>query len=264
MKGWDFYLINVQDKVYLELKRRIRLPSSRSAGFPCMRTDDKHLVPVQIVTIYPYPDVNPPETFLVFLKGREDKVVPISIGDFEGKALTMAIRQIPHPRPLPHHLLQSLLEKIKGEVHQLVIHTLKDDVFHAYLLVQTQDDVFYLDCRPSDGMVVATLMGVPIYMSPEVIDEAGKEFGGLFERGEVVAEDNSDMEASLGMTMEKEQLPLGLKSEELVPVPEDPEIEDRSLLEELKAELVRLVAEEYYEKAAELRDRISELEKKNK
>ena len=223
-----------------------------------MNTDDKHLVPVQIITIYPYPDANPPETFLVFLKGREDKVVPISIGEFEGKALTMAIRRIPPPRPLPHNLLQSLLEKIKGEVHQLVVHTLKDDVFHAYLLVQTQEDVFYLDCRPSDGMIVASLMGVPIYMSPEVIEEAGREFGGLFERGEGIG----DMEAPLDAAIEKTQLPVEIKKEELITVPDEVEGEDRSLLEELKAELDRLVAEEFYEKAAELRDRITELEKK--
>ena len=60
-----------------------------------------------------------------------------------------------------------------------MIHTLKEDIFHAYLLVQTEQDVFYLDCRPSDGMILATLMAIPIFMSPEVMEEAGKELGAM-------------------------------------------------------------------------------------
>ena len=129
------------------------------------KAKNEHLIPVQIWRIYPYPDVTPPETFLVVLKGEEGKFVPISIGCPEGQYLVMAMQQVSFPRPLTHNLIQNLLGKVKGKVHQLVIHTLKDETFHAYLLIQTQDEVFYLDCRPSDGMILATLMNIPIFMS---------------------------------------------------------------------------------------------------
>ena len=79
------------------------------------------------------------------------------------------MRKVDFPRPLTHNLLQNLLDRVKGKVHQLVIHTLKEETFHAYLLIQTQDEVFYLDCRPSDGMILATLLSTPIFMSPEAI-----------------------------------------------------------------------------------------------
>jgi hypothetical protein len=55
---------------------------------------NEHLIPVQIWRIYPYPDVTPPETFLVVLKGEEGKFVPISIGCPEGQYLVMAMQQV--------------------------------------------------------------------------------------------------------------------------------------------------------------------------
>ena len=229
---------------------------------------NEHLIPVQIWRIYPYPEVAPQENFLVVLKGEDEKFVPVSIGFPEGQYLVMAKQQVSFPRPLTHNLIQDLLEKIKGQVHQLVIHTLKDETFHAYLLIQTQDEVFYLDCRPSDGMILATLMGIPIFMSPEVMAEAGRDMsemlsiseldGGIGEE-ELRAPGESDpgngpliqVEVKGKEAVEDEAV------DEAVPVERD---EETSQLELLKAQLVRLVAEEAYEEAAMIRDQISEIE----
>ncbi|MEC8990216.1 MAG: bifunctional nuclease family protein [Candidatus Latescibacterota bacterium] len=237
---------------------------------------NEHLIPVQIWRIYPYPDVTPPETFLVVLKGEEGKFVPISIGCPEGQYLVMAMQQVSFPRPLTHNLIQNLLGKVKGKVHQLVIHTLKDETFHAYLLIQTQDEVFYLDCRPSDGMILATLMNIPIFMSPEVMEEAGRELSSMLDLNELGEElsgaeedeaDSEDEEAELEATIDV-----------VAPVVEPPEpemVEEEALpllpvisesdgeptrIGALRAQLHRLVAEEAYEEAARVRDLITELE----
>ena len=240
------------------------------------KAKNEHLIPVQIWRIYPYPDVTPPETFLVVLKGEEGKFVPISIGCPEGQYLVMAMQQVSFPRPLTHNLIQNLLDKVKGKVHQLVIHTLKDETFHAYLLIQTQDEVFYLDCRPSDGMILATLMNIPIFMSPEVMEEAGRELNSMLNLNELGEElsgadedeaDSEDEEAELEATIDV-----------VAPVVEPPEpkmIEEEALpllpvisesdgeptrIGALRAQLHRLVAEEAYEEAARVRDLITELE----
>ncbi|MDP7447682.1 MAG: bifunctional nuclease family protein [Candidatus Latescibacteria bacterium] len=240
------------------------------------KAKNEHLIPVQIWRIYPYPDVTPPETFLVVLKGEEGKFVPISIGCPEGQYLVMAMQQVSFPRPLTHNLIQNLLGKVKGKVHQLVIHTLKDETFHAYLLLQTQDEVFYLDCRPSDGMILATLMNIPIFMSPEVMEEAGRELSSMLNLNELGEElsgadedeaDSEDEEAELEATIDV-----------VAPVVEPPEpemIEEEALpllpvisesdgeptrIGALRAQLHRLVAEEAYEEAARVRDLITELE----
>ena len=225
------------------------------------KTKNEHLLPVQIWRIYPYPDVTPPETFLVVLKGEEGKFVPISIGCPEGQYLVMAMQQVSFPRPLTHNLLQNLLDRVKGKVHQLVIHTLKDETFHAYLLIQTQDEVFYLDCRPSDGMILATLMSIPIFMSPEVMEEAGRELSGMLN----IAELGDELSGAEDAVEEADAMPEALAelevAKEVSPEPETSTIEvELSELEALKAQLDRLVAEEAYEEAARVRDQISALE----
>lgn len=223
------------------------------------KTRNDHLIPVQIWRIYSVPDVTPPESLIVILKGEEGRFVPISIGCPEGRYLVMAMQQVTFPRPLTHNLLHNLLEKVKGKVHQLVIHTLKDETFHAYLLIQTQDEVFYLDCRPSDGMILTTLMGTPIYMSPEVMEEAGKQLSvlNIEELEELSGPDGTASEEET----EEESAPQGQdpKAEaDASPAPE--QAEEPTELDALRAQLTRLVAEEAYEEAARLRDQISEME----
>ncbi|MEC8930684.1 MAG: bifunctional nuclease family protein [Candidatus Latescibacterota bacterium] len=237
---------------------------------------NEHLIPVQIWRIYPYPDVTPPETFLVVLKGEEGKFVPISIGCPEGQYLVMAMQQVSFPRPLTHNLIQNLLGKVKGKVHQLVIHTLKDETFHAYLLIQTQDEVFYLDCRPSDGMILATLMNIPIFMSPEVMEEAGRELSSMLNLNELGEElsgadedeaDSEDEEAELEATIDvvapvvepPEPEMIEEEARPLLPVISESDGEP-TRIGALRAQLHRLVAEEAYEEAARVRDLITELE----
>ena len=242
----------------------------------------EHLIPVQVWRIYPYPDVSPPETFLVVLKGEEEKFVPISIGFPEGQYLVMAMQQVAFPRPLTHNLIQNLLDKIKGEVHQLVIHTLKDETFHAYLLVQTQDEVFYLDCRPSDGMILATLMNVPIYMTPEVMGEAGRELNSMLNIADLGEELSEEIEVTRGKANMEEPVEVSISNVVEDEEAEEADDEDAALddgdgqaelantasaggggeseLDVMRAQLSRLVAEEAYEEAARLRDEISRIE----
>ena len=230
-----------------------------------------HLIPVSVWRIYPYPDVTPPETFLVVLKGEEERFVPISIGFPEGQYLVMAMQDMSFPRPLTHNLIKNLLEKVRGEVHQLVVHTLKDETFHAYFLIQTQEEVFYLDCRPSDGMILATLMNIPIFMSPEVMEEAGRELSGMLNMADLSQEIAAETEAGEpGPQPDSALIEVEVKAEETEVVeveevangvtdraPADCDLSDLDLL---KAQLDRLVAEEAYEEAARVRDQIIQME----
>ncbi len=223
------------------------------------KTKNDHLIPVRIWRIYSVPDVTPPESLIVVLKGEESRFVPISIGCPEGRYLVMAMQDVSFPRPLTHNLLQNLLEKVKGKVHQLVIHTLKDETFHAYLLIQTQDEVFYLDCRPSDGMILTTLMGIPIYMSPEVMEEAGRQLSVLN------IDELEELSGAAAPGEESEDEEPAPASQALAGAAGTPPAtaapaEEPTELDSLKAQLDRLVAEEAYEEAARLRDQISELE----
>ena len=246
-------------KAYITDKR-----SNLYKGTRAMKDEESHLIPVYIFDMYPYPDseqgLGMPQKFLVLLKGTENSVVPITIGHFEGQALAMALRKIALPRPLPHDLLCNLLKRIDAVVHKLVVHTLKEDVFHAYLLIQAQGQSFYLDCRPSDGMIVATLLGVPLFLTPEVMEAAGQPLEHSDQREGAEGEQAAAPEVVQDAPAEDK----AAESESAANKPEafvDPQTgEPISQLEQLKAHLDWLIACEAYEQAAKVRDRISELE----
>ncbi|NKB68044.1 MAG: hypothetical protein GKR89_13365 [Candidatus Latescibacteria bacterium] len=216
------------------------------------------LLPVRIFGIYPYVDPQDVqqicEACLVVLKGDEERVLPITIGRFEGRALDNARRQRPlHSRPLPHNLLQELVERVEGKVEKLIIHTLEDDVFHANIFVRTAEQTFYLDCRPSDGLILATIASAPVYVSQGVMDQAGREIDGLSEKE--AAEE--EIKVVVTRSRSQEEAPAVAGQDE----PEGGEIrQEQSELERLKSKLDRLVAEEAYEEAAQIRDRISQIE----
>ena len=213
--------------------------------------NDNDIVPVSIFDIYPCPDVHQgvgaTQGFLVLLKGNVDeRVVPITIGQFEGQALAMAIRKIAMPRPLPHDLLRQVLKHMGATVERLVIHTLEEEVFHACLEIDAPGDVFPLDCRPSDGMILATQLGVPLFLSMRVIEKVGRVIEVAESEG--VGQDcavDEDKAVSVSST--------GNDPEDVL----DGEMSD---LDKLKAHLDWLIAQEAYEEAAEVRDQISKME----
>ena len=111
-------------------------------------------------------------------------------------------------------------------------------------------------------MILATLMGVPIFMSPEVMAEAGRDMSEVLNISELSSEIGEELktpeegEAADGPLIEVEVKGKEAKEEQAVTVERD----ETSQLELLKAQLDRLVAEEAYEEAALIRDQISEIE----
>ncbi len=137
--------------------------------------DTDALVPVKIVGTHDYGAGG----FGVFLQGPKTKVVPIIIGLFEAQALLRALEKKDFPRPVSYDLLLAVLERSGGEVRRLVIHSLVENVFHAYLVIEAKGESFSLDCRPSDGMVLVTRLGAPIYMTRELIKQTKTNLKGV-------------------------------------------------------------------------------------
>ena len=130
---------------------------------------DSSLIGVEIIGLYDYPEGG----IGVFLQDADSRVVPIIIGPYEARALRLAIGKKNLPRPVSYDLLVAVLEQTNTEIRHLVIHSIRDNVFHAELVLDVEGETSFLDCRPSDGMVIATLLRAPIYLTQEVMEQAG-------------------------------------------------------------------------------------------
>ncbi|MCP4425617.1 MAG: sigma-70 family RNA polymerase sigma factor [Chloroflexi bacterium] len=123
---------------------------------------------------------------IVLLKEAEaDRILPIWIGPSEADAIVLKLRERPLKRPITHDLLTTLLDLGQIQIEQATISRLHEGIFYGTLVARLgqNGETTEVDCRPSDALSLAVRLDTPIYVAPEVMDEAGK---GLDEDGRLV------------------------------------------------------------------------------
>ena len=111
---------------------------------------------------------------IVILKEKgEERYLPIWIGLYEAEAITIALQKIQVARPQTHDLLKTMIQSLNGQLVQVEITSLSDDVFYATLTLETNGVQSQVDCRPSDALALASRTKVPIYVSESVMHQAG-------------------------------------------------------------------------------------------
>ena len=166
----------------------------------------------------------------ILLKPKDmDTAVPIFIGTLEMQSILIGKEGMSLSRPHTHDLFLNMLSHVNLSIKKVEIYELKDDIFHARLIITggeyTKEKPLILDSRPSDAIAIATRKKCPIYMASPVIEQTG--------------------------------VPLSFFVNELE---ENTDNQYRSLREQLE----QAVAEEEYEQAAEIRDLLKMLESEDR
>ncbi|MGB6067374.1 MAG: bifunctional nuclease family protein [Desulfomonilaceae bacterium] len=109
---------------------------------------------------------------VVILKEKSgERELYIWIGPVEAMALQRAMNKEVFQRPLTHELLRNVIDKIDANVEHIEIDDLKDHTYYATIYLKNADSkLVTVDARPSDSLVLATWMGVPIFVSEKVIE----------------------------------------------------------------------------------------------
>ena len=166
--------------------------------------------------------------FAVFLKNATDpRTLPIFIGAPEAQSISIVLSKTQVPRPMTHDLLRTTLETLGGRLVRISVCAVQEGTFFAELTIQRDDALLKVDARPSDAIALALRCAAPICVAPEVMDAAGRV----------------------------------LEAEGASPAPSAAAHKPKpSPLELLKHKLEKAIADERYEDAAQLRDRIQHLE----
>ncbi len=127
---------------------------------------------------------------MVILKERYgSRHLPIVVGPFEGKAISMALSGETFSRPLTHDLLYNVIETLGARIEKVVINDLVDGTFYARLILNREGEVYSIDARPSDAMALALKAKAPIFASSTVMDSASEYLPDLEEGEEGWGED---------------------------------------------------------------------------
>jgi bifunctional DNase/RNase len=97
------------------------------------------------------------------------------VGLPEGTALAQALRRIPGRRPMTHELFMQVLQRAQVDVVSVRLTGREEGNLLGELDLMTPSGRELVDCRPSDGLVLALRMPVP---APILVDERLLEEGG--------------------------------------------------------------------------------------
>jgi RNA polymerase sigma factor (sigma-70 family) len=114
------------------------------------------------------------EQYVIVLHDEEGKrLLPIWVGPNEGESIAIGLSDFATPRPLTHNFYSSLLQAINAKVEEVRVVALKKDTFYAVVKMRCGKKTVEVDARPSDGIALAVLNDVPIFVAEEVLETAG-------------------------------------------------------------------------------------------
>ncbi|MDR0732311.1 MAG: bifunctional nuclease family protein [Treponema sp.] len=190
-----------------------------------------------------------------------DIVVPIFIGDIEAHTILLGLGEIEVKRPLTCDTLLELSRQLGLNLIRVEVYEIREAVFYARLFFSGKGysgaRPLVIESRPSDAIALAVREKCGVFVASQVLNQAGVPAEVFIEKvansmGDLTGDgtagsttagagivkgdtgDNDDIRS--GSSSRKRGNPLALKRRRL------------------QAELEQAVAEEAYERAAELRD----------
>jgi bifunctional DNase/RNase len=193
-------------------------------------------IQVDILGLSTSPHNNGAYALILFEIGGKRKL-PIIIGGFEAQAIALKLENIKAPRPFTHDLIRNITDTFNINVSEVTIDELRNETFFAKVVCELSGVMHEIDARPSDAIALAVRCDAPIYVSEDVMNEAG------------ILDDKQGDQTGFGVGTEKKAV--------------TPANTPMSKLDELNAKLSDAIAKEDYEKAARIRDEISKLQSRS-
>ena len=124
---------------------------------------------------------------LLFYKEKEIAIIlledlqgswglPILAKASEVTAIFLSLEGKNPPRPLSHDLIANILVGLKARALHVLIDILEEPICHGIIAVEVAGKEVDFDARPSDAISLALRAGVPILVSPAVVNKGAVIF----------------------------------------------------------------------------------------
>src|SRR5438046_10691949 len=84
----------------------------------------------------------------------------------------MQLPGVKTPRQMTHDLLRSVLNSLSASVTRIVVTDVKDSTYFAEIHIATNGTPLVIDSRPSDAIALALRSEAPIFVTPQVAEQA--------------------------------------------------------------------------------------------
>lgn len=193
-----------------------------------MSTQDNKIIELEIIALSH--SVTQSQNYAVVLGELEgNRRLPIVIGGYEAQAIAVVLERMTPNRPLTHDLFKNALSSFGIEIKEIVINNLLDGIFFSQLICEKEGEVIRIDSRTSDALALAVRFNCPVYTYEFIMEAAGV----------VLEETEGEIQKQVA---EKEKAFKSFSSYST---------------EELEKLLRKVLEEENYEKAANIRDELN-------
>ena len=114
---------------------------------------------------------------VIILREKDaERFLAIWVDNYMAEQITFALQEVEVARPMSHDLIKNILKNLSARVVRVEVVAIRGDVFYGNIVVHTEDNKeINIDARPSDALALAVRTSVPIFISKEVMDNAGVE-----------------------------------------------------------------------------------------
>ena len=116
--------------------------------------------------------LSPSSSYAILLKEKQGKrQLAVIMDALAAGLLKAASRKAPAPRPFTHNLMTAMIQEGGLSVDRALVYEIKSGIFYTRLSMYRQDgSAFELDVRISDALILAHLLGFPIFVFEEVLE----------------------------------------------------------------------------------------------
>ena len=189
----------------------------------------------------------PSEAYALILKEKQgERMLPVLIGMNEAKAIVLEMNKMKLKRPTPHDLFLNLSEMCKVYAGYVVIHKFEEGIFYADIHFRRKNgEVFTIDSRTSDAVVLALKCHIPIYVEDEVLETYYSDQNNIEDSSALTEDEENEVEDDLELDLSDENYDKYISTK----------LEEMSL-EELQNLLDGAVECEDFEMASKIHDEI--------
>jgi bifunctional DNase/RNase len=167
-----------------------------------------------------------------------NRKLPLIIKPAEAQRIAMELEGIKSPRPMIHDLFKLMSDSYNIDIQEIFIHSLLEGIFYTKIVTSNGLDEIEIECTAGDAIALSVLYKCPIYTTIDILKMAGVS----------VNDDGTPSDFDLEP---EDELEVVKKPSRIVSI------------EDLENMMNDAIANEEYEIAAEIRDRIEELRKNN-
>ncbi len=137
------------------------------------------LVPMRVskVTGLSHRDGNDADFYAVLEEPDGDRTMVILTGQSEALALAASLAGQTWPRPMTHQFTAALVRALDGQVKEVRLDRVENGAYAATVEVAGPAGAARtVDARSTDALNLAVLVGAPVFVAPEVLEDCARRF----------------------------------------------------------------------------------------